>query len=81
MEGPSSGQVKFFDDVKGFGFIRANGVDQDVFVHFSAIAMKGRRTLLAGQRVDFDIARSDKGLYAKNVVPGECCPVQGDERA
>jgi CspA family cold shock protein len=76
-----AGQVKFFDNVKGFGFIRANGVDQDVFVHFSAIVMKGRRTLLAGQRVDFEMVRGDKGLYAKNVVPGETCPVQTEQGA
>lgn len=70
------GQVKFFDDVKGYGFIRGNGVDQDVFVHHSAINMPGRRTLLAGQRVEFDLVETAKGLAAKNVVPGECCPVE-----
>lgn len=63
-----TGVVKFFNDEKGFGFIqRENG--PDVFVHFSNIDDKGsgRRTLLADQRVEFEIGEGRKGPEALNV--------------
>jgi cold shock protein len=44
---------------------------EDVFVHFSAIQMEGRRTLRKGQRVEFEVRDSTKGLCAENVVSGE----------
>jgi CspA family cold shock protein len=51
----ATGTVKFFNDQKGFGFIsREDG--PDVFVHFSNIEGTGRRTLLDGQRVEFEIS-------------------------
>ena len=53
----ATGTVKFFNDQKGFGFIsREDG--PDVFVHFSNIEGTGRRTLLDGQTVEFEIARA-----------------------
>lgn len=63
-----TGVVKFFNDEKGFGFIqRENG--PDVFVHFSNIedSGTGRRTLLADQRVQFEIGAGRKGPEALNV--------------
>lgn len=60
------GTVKWFNDEKGFGFIACDG-QADVFVHFSEIQADGRRTLLEGQRVEFDIAAGERGPLAKGV--------------
>jgi CspA family cold shock protein len=61
-----TGSVKWFNDEKGFGFIaRANG--DDVFVHFSAINSDGRRTLIEGQQVQFEVVNGQKGPQAGNV--------------
>ena len=60
------GVVKWFNNSKGYGFIeRANG--PDVFVHYSAIAGSGYRTLQEGDRVTFDIVQGPKGPQADNV--------------
>ncbi|MEY3616375.1 MAG: hypothetical protein RLZZ518_1378 [Actinomycetota bacterium] len=61
-----TGTVKFFNDEKGFGFISRDG-DSDVFVHFSNIEGTGRRTLLAGQQVEFELGQGRKGVEANNV--------------
>ena len=62
------GTVKWFNGSKGFGFIeQENG--EDIFVHYSAIASDGYRNLEEGQRVEFSIEQSPKGLQAANVVP------------
>ena len=63
----SKGTVKWFNDVKGYGFIEHSGGD-DVFVHFSAIVGNGFRTLHEGDEVEFEVQRTDKGLHAANVV-------------
>ena len=63
-----TGTVKFFNDEKGFGFISREGGD-DVFVHFANIEGTGRRTLLAGQTVEFEIGQGRKGMEAHNVRP------------
>jgi cold shock protein len=61
------GTVKWFNDSKGFGFIsRANG-GGDVFVHHSAIASSGFRSLAEGQTVEFNVTKGPKGLQAENV--------------
>jgi len=66
QQGMATGTVKFFNDQKGFGFIsREDG--PDVFVHFSNIEGTGRRTLLDGQHVEFDIAPGRKGPEAVGV--------------
>jgi len=63
----TSGNVKWFNDAKGFGFITSeNG--EDVFVHFSAIQGGGFRSLAEGAAVEFDIVQGPKGLQAANVV-------------
>lgn len=65
-----TGTVKFFIDTKGFGFIRAEGVEEDIFVHFSSIVAEGHRTLTDGQKVEFDLEKDGKTgkLRAVNVV-------------
>lgn len=60
------GTVKWFNDAKGWGFIEVVG-GEDVFVHYSEIAGEGRRTLLEGQQVEFDVATGPKGPVAKDV--------------
>jgi CspA family cold shock protein len=61
-----TGQVKWFDDKKGFGFItQENG--KDVFVHFRAIVSPGIQTLKDGQTVEFEIQQTEKGPQAANV--------------
>ena len=60
------GVVKWFNDAKGYGFI-ATDEGKDIFVHYSAIAMEGRKTLKEGQEVDFEIAEGPKGPQAANV--------------
>lgn len=64
-----SGSVKWFNDSKGYGFITPDGGTKDVFVHFSAIDMRGHRTLQEGQRVEFVIEQSPKGPRARKVTP------------
>ena len=62
------GKVKWFNAEKGFGFIEREG-GTDVFVHFSAIAMDGYKTLQEGAEVQFDIVEGMKGAQAANVTP------------
>jgi cold shock protein len=63
------GTVKWFNDAKGFGFIKQDGGGEDVFCHQSAIQVSGFRTLTEGQRVEFEISEGPKGLKADNVRP------------
>ena len=66
--GLTTGTVKWFSNEKGYGFIARPDGD-DVFVHFSAIAGDGYRTLSEGQEVEFDIVDGPKGKQAANVRP------------
>jgi cold shock protein len=62
----SLGVVKWFNDAKGFGFIKQEN-EPDVFVHYSQIVGDGFRTLEEGQEVRFDLREGPKGLFAENV--------------
>jgi len=62
-----TGQVKWFDNKKGYGFIE-NDSGEDIFVHYSNIEAEGYRTLEKGDLVEFEIVEGDKGLQAQNVV-------------
>jgi len=64
----AEGTVKWFSNEKGYGFIERGGGEADVFVHFSAIAGDGYKSLTEGQRVSFDVVQGDKGLQAANVM-------------
>ncbi len=61
-----TGTVKWFNDQKGFGFLQVDG-GKDVFVHQTAIQMNGFRTLVEGEKVEFNIVDGPKGPAAANV--------------
>ncbi len=63
----NTGKVKWFNSEKGFGFITVDG-GKDIFVHFSAIAGSGYKTLEEGQNVSFEITEGDRGPQASNVT-------------
>ena len=62
----ATGSVKWFNESKGFGFISQEGGD-DLFVHYSAIAVSGFKTLTEGEQVEFDVTDGPKGPQAANV--------------
>ena len=66
--GRETGTVKWFNAAKGYGFISREG-KEDVFVHFSAIQEDGFKKLVEGQKVEFGLEETDKGLAAANVKP------------
>ena len=67
MSNTVTGTVKFFNESKGFGFIKQPS-GPDVFAHFSAIESDGFKTLPEGQRVQFKVKQGKKGLEAENIV-------------
>jgi CspA family cold shock protein len=64
-----TGTVERFMDDKGFGFIKPDTGDKDIFVHHSAIGGSGFKSLAPGQRVEFDLVQDPKGPRAENVEP------------
>ena len=63
------GTVKWFNNTKGFGFLRSEEVNADVFAHFSAIEMEGFRTLKQGSKVNFELVQGPKGNLAQHIRP------------
>jgi CspA family cold shock protein len=64
----ATGQVKWFNDSKGFGFITGDGIDKDIFVHYSAIQGEGFKSLDEGIKVSFELVEGPKGPLATNVM-------------
>lgn len=62
-----SGTVKWFNNSKGYGFIRPDEGGDDLFVHFSYIEMEGYKTLKAGQAVTYEETPADKGVHATHI--------------
>jgi cold shock protein len=67
MSDKVTGTVKWFNEAKGFGFIEQES-GPDVFAHYSAISGSGFKTLVEGQKVQFNIANGQKGPQAENIV-------------
>ena len=61
------GQVKWFNNAKGYGFIGVEG-GNDIFVHYSAIDQEGYKTLHEGEQVEFDIVQGKRGPQADKVT-------------
>lgn len=62
-----NGKVKWFNGSKGYGFITRDDGQADVFVHFSAIAGEGYKSLEEGNAVEFEVTQGQKGPQATNV--------------
>lgn len=65
------GTVKWFNNAKGYGFIRPTEGGEDIFVHFSSIEMEGYKSLKAGQQVNYEVNKGPKGLHALIIKPEE----------
>lgn len=59
--------VKWFDVKKGFGFIESPDGGKDIFVHYSVIQGDGFKSLRDGEKVEYEIADSERGPQAQNV--------------
>lgn len=64
----TTGTVKFFNSIKGFGFITPEDGGRDVFVHMTAVEAAGLRGLDEGQKVNFDVQPDAKGSKAANLT-------------
>jgi CspA family cold shock protein len=67
MSDQETGTVKWYNGVKGYGFLQRDA-GGDVFVHSSAIRVNGFNSLKEGQRVQFTLGESEKGVQALQVV-------------
>ena len=82
----ATGTIKWFNDAKGFGFITPDEGGEDLFAHFSSVqtqsgdvfvhysnivGQSGRRTLLEGEKVEYEAIEGPKGLQAMNVARAE----------
>ena len=65
---PEKGKVKWFSNVKGYGFLEKEGGGQDIFVHYSSIQGEGYKKLQEAEEVTFEIVQGEKGPQATNVV-------------
>ena len=64
----ATGQVKWFNNAKGWGFIVPDDGGHDIFVHFSVIHGTGYKTLVAGHSVSYELQKGERGMHAINVV-------------
>jgi len=62
-----NGKVKWFNGAKGYGFIKRENEEQDIFVHFSSVKNSGLKYLKEGEQLTFEVAETDKGLAAINL--------------
>ena len=63
----STGTVLRFNKIKGYGFIKPDDADNEVFVHFSQIQTEGYKELKEGQRVSYELQKGERGEFAANV--------------
>ena len=62
------GTVKWFNNARGYGFITQGNENEDIFVHYRNIRGEGYRSLNEGQKVEFELQSTDKGLHADDVA-------------
>lgn len=62
------GITKWFNPIKGYGFIVIQDSGKDVFVHYSALQGEGYKALHEGDLVEFTLVNEEKGLQATDVV-------------
>ena len=73
-----TGEVKWFNNAKGFGFVRRDG-GTDVFCHYSSLVDSGNQALKEGEQVEFDVTLGDKGPQAERA--GSQHPFVGENPA
>jgi CspA family cold shock protein len=64
----AKGKVKWFSDLKGYGFITSDEASSDLYVHHTEIKKEGYKTLKEGEQVEFDVVKDEEELKATNVV-------------
>ncbi len=69
---PVTGCVKWFDQVRGYGFIVPEDGGEDVLIHFSVLRDLGRRTLPEGARLTCEVFERDRGRQARRVIDLDC---------
>ncbi|MFC1553920.1 cold-shock protein [candidate division KSB1 bacterium] len=62
----ATGTVKWFNDSKGYGFVSQED-GTEIFVHYSAISQEGFKSLNEGDKVEFEVVTTEKGLQASDV--------------
>ena len=67
----ATGKVKWLNNAKGYGLILTEDESEDLFAHYTSIEMEGYKTLKAGQAVNFEVTRGDKGLHAVSITADE----------
>lgn len=65
----STGTVKWFNDEKGYGFIKPDDGGQDLFAHYSQIRAEGFKSLKENQKVEFEVTTGPRGRQASNIKP------------
>ena len=70
----ATGTVKWFSNSKGYGFISPDEPGNEIFAHFSAIAMDGYKSLKPGNRVSYELHDGPKGLHATNICAIDATP-------
>lgn len=70
----AKGQVKWFNNAKGYGFILPDDGGEDLFAHFSSIDMDGYKSLKAGDSVEFEVLEGPKGIHAINIKAADAEP-------
>lgn len=74
---PVVGVVKWFDPVKGFGFVVSNAGGPDILLHVNVLRNFGQSSVADGARVELEVQRTDRGVQATQVV--SLLPPQGDD--
>ena len=78
----ATGRVKWFNNAKGYGFVRPDEGGEDLFVHYSYIQMEGYKSLKAGQPVEYEVQPANKGFHAVNLrAYGEYVEADNEEGA